>query len=268
MIAEADDFKTECAALATLLAPLTDPDFARATAFKGWTINDIMSHLYMGDTSARQTLEEPSVYAAARATRRKAQDSGMSLLEYQRNWVDGLHGAALAVAWQESSSRTAAAYAKADPKLRVKWVGPDMSARSSITARLMETWSHSQAIYDLLGQERQDHDGIRAIAHLGAITYGWTFQNRDESPPGPPPHIRLTAPSGSIWEWNADTAAPGELVTGPATDFCQVVTQTRNLADVGLTVTGPSATAWMTKAQCFAGPPNDPPAPGTRTRAQ
>lgn len=267
MIAEADDFKAEYTALAALLAPLNDADFKRATAFKGWTINDIMSHLFMGDTSARQTLEEPSAYAEARAVRRKAQDSGVTLLEYQSQWVDGLHGTALAAAWRDSAAKTAAAYAKADPKLRVKWVGPDMSARSSITARLMETWSHSQAIYDLLGKERQDHDGIRAIAHLGAITYGWTFQNRDEQPPGPPPLIRLTAPSGVIWEWNADKAEPGELVTGPATDFCQVVTQTRNLADVGLSVTGPNATAWMNKAQCFAGPPNDPPAVGLRKRA-
>lgn len=264
MIAEAKDFEAECAALATLLAPLSDADFARETAFKAWTINDIMSHLYMGDTSARQTLMEPDAYAEARAVRRKAQDNGETLLSYQRRWVDGLEGRALAAAWRVSSSKTAAAYADADPKRRVKWVGPDMSARSSITARLMETWSHSQAIYDLLGVVRQDHDGIRAIAHLGAITYGWTFQNRNEDPPGPPPHIRLTAPSGAIWEWNADKAAPGERVEGPATDFCQVVAQTRNIQDVNLTITGANANTWMAKAQCFAGPPNDPPAPGSR----
>ena len=31
-------------------------------------------------------------------------------------------------------------FAAADPKQRVQWFGPDMSVRSSITARLMETW--------------------------------------------------------------------------------------------------------------------------------
>ena len=139
-----------------------------------------------------------------------------------------------------------------------------MSARSSITARLMETWSHSQALYDVLGQDRVDGDRIRAVAHLGAITYGWTFANRGEDPPGPPPLIRLTAPSGTAWEWNAETAPANEIVVGLATDFCQVVTQTRNIADVNLSVTGKAATAWMNQAQCFAGPPNDPPAPGSR----
>jgi hypothetical protein len=42
------------------------------------------------------------------------------------------------------------------------------------------------------------------------------------------------------------------------------VTQVRNIADTGLTVTGAVATDWMSKAQCFAGAPETPPAPGTR----
>jgi hypothetical protein len=43
-----------------------------------------------------------------------------------------------------------------------------------------------------------------------------------------------------------------------------VVTQTRNLADTDLAVTGGIALQWLERAQCFAGPPEQPPAPGTR----
>lgn len=263
MVAEAADFARECEATYELLKPLSDADFARETLFKAWTINDVMQHLYMGDTRAHMTLTDPEAFAEAQAERDASRAAGETMREHQRRSVGSIEGQALLEAWRASSAKTAAAYAEADPKQRVKWVGPDMSARSSITARLMETWSHSQALYDLLGKERQDEDRIRAIAHLGAITYGWTFANRGEEPPGPPPLIRLTAPSGAIWEWNAE-APDGEIVEGPATDFCQVVAQTRNIADVNLTVSGASATAWMTQAQCFAGPPNDPPAPGSR----
>ena len=53
------------------------------------------------------------------------------------------------------------------PKKRVQWFGPDMSVRSSITARLMETWAHSQAIYDLLGQTRTNTDRIKNIVIMG-----------------------------------------------------------------------------------------------------
>ncbi len=264
MIAEATDFAKECEALDALLAPLEEADYARPTQFKGWTINDIMAHLLMGDMSARQTLLDPTGFVEASQRRQAALATGVSRFDYQRQATNNLAGPALRAAWRASSIETAKAYADADPKQRVKWVGPDMSARSSVTARLMETWSHSQAIYDLLGVERQDGDRIRAIAHLGAITFGWTFANREETPPGPAPHIRLTAPSGAIWEWNAERADAGERVAGAATAFCQVVAQTRNIQDVNLDVAGPVATAWIAKAQCFAGPPNDPPAPGTR----
>lgn len=36
-----------------------------------------------------------------------------------------------------------------------------MSGRSCIPARLMDTWSHGQTIYDLLGIERQDMDRMK-----------------------------------------------------------------------------------------------------------
>lgn len=47
-------------------------------------------------------------------------------------------------------------------------------------------------------------------------------------------------------------------------EFCQVVTQVRNIADTRLSVTGDIAQRWMAIAQCFAGPPENPPEAGTR----
>ena len=77
------------------------------------------------------------------------------------------------------------------------------------------------------------------------------------------PQVSLTLPSGAA-------AAFGEAgdnrISGSAVEFAQVVTQTRNIADTALSVTGPVATQWMEKAQCFAGPPETPPAPGSRHR--
>ena len=49
-----------------------------------------------------------------------------------------------------------------------------------------------------------------------------------------------------------------------AEEFCQVVTQVRNIKDVDLKVVGGDASEWMTIAQCFAGPAETPPAPGIR----
>jgi uncharacterized protein (TIGR03084 family) len=137
-----------------------------------------------------------------------------------------------------------------------------MSVRSSITARLMETWAHGQAIYDALGVERRDKDRIRNIAVLGVNTFGWTFRNRKLDVPAEVPYVKLTAPSGEVWEWNDPGAS--SRIEGPATAFCQVVTQTRNVADTSLRVEGNTAIKWMSIAQCFAGSPEQSPLPGTR----
>jgi len=130
------------------------------------------------------------------------------------------------------------------------------------TARLMETWAHGQEVYDLVGATREPTDRLKHVATLGVKTFGWTFANRKLSPPGPPPYVRLVAPSGAVWEWGEPSEA--ERVLGPALDFCLVVTQARNVADTALEVTGPVATRWMSIAQCFAGGAVDPPPPGTR----
>ena len=74
--------------------------------------------------------------------------------------------------------------------------------------------------------------------------------------------MRLVAPSGAIWEWNEPSET--DKVEGSALEFCQVVTQGRNVADTQLEYTGESATKWMPIAQCFAGGPADPPKPGER----
>jgi uncharacterized protein (TIGR03084 family) len=126
----------------------------------------------------------------------------------------------------------------------------------------METWAHGQEIYDLVNAPRTHSDRIKNVATIGVKTFGWTFGNRKLEPPGPPPYVRLTAPSGEIWEWNEPS--DDAWVRGDAVDFCQVVTQVRNIADTALEVNGPVANQWMAIAQCFAGGPVDPPKPGIR----
>ena len=82
---------------------------------------------------------------------------------------------------------------------------------------------------------------------------------------GPTARIRLTAPSGAIWEWHAHS--PDNLIEGCATQFCQVAAQTRHVKDTQLRVSGDIATRWIDIIQCFAGPPEEAPRPNTRFKA-
>ena len=265
MMQQAQDFLDESEALHALVAPLSEEELQQPTAFKGWTINTVIGHLHTWNYAADLSLRDAEAFEEFYAGVRPYSRAG-NLPEFEKKWRDGLEGRPLVAAWAAFFREMAQHFGAADPKARVAWAGPSMSVRSSITARLMETWAHGQEIYDILGKMRRNTDRIGNIVVLGVNTFGWTFQNRGEEPPAPMPHLVLTAPSGTVWTYGEEST--DERIEGLAEEFCQVVTQTRNIADTSLKVTGPVATAWMAKAQCFAGPPNDPPAPGTRTTKQ
>ena len=262
MLIEAYDFRDESDALYDLVAPLADADYDRVTLFRDWTINDVLQHLHFFNYVADLTLIDEAKFHRVYDELNAAREKSGSVVQATDELLGGLKGVALRDAWHSFLHEMADRFYAADPKQRLKWVGPSMSARSSISARLMETWSHAQEIYDLLGVKRINHDRIKSIAVMGMNTFGWTFINRKEEVPGPAPHVKLTAPSGEIWEWNPDNTT--DVIEGEAAEFCQVVTQTRNIADTKLLVTGDIANRWMAVAQCFAGPARNPPAPGTR----
>ena len=109
---------------------------------------------------------------------------------------------------------------------------------------------------------RQDKDHIKNGVVIGNNTFGWTFINRGEEVPQDKPFLRLTAPSGEVWDFNEPSNS--NYVEGLATEFGQVVTQCRNIDDTQLKVVGDTAKKWMAVAQCFAGPPRTPPPVGAR----
>ncbi|MGH9055887.1 MAG: hypothetical protein ACRDYY_08525, partial [Acidimicrobiales bacterium] len=53
---------------------------------------------------------------------------------------------------------------------------------------------------------------------------------------------------------NAPAAGPTDRIAGPALDLALVFTQRRHRSRTAVTVSGPTAEAWMAVAQAFAGP--------------
>jgi uncharacterized protein (TIGR03084 family) len=266
MLQQALDFREESEEMFALLDTLDEQAWEWKTQFKEWTLNDVIAHLHFGDYAADLSLRDPAAFMDFRRRFTAASKRGIGHLALTHQWLAGIRNRALLNRWHQFSQEMADRFGIADPKQRVQWFGPDMSVRSSITARLMETWAHGQAVYDRLGQTRQHTDRIKNIAVIGVNTFGWTFTNRGLEIPPEKPYIRLTAPSGVIWEWNQPNQE--NYIAGNAVEFCQVVTQVRSIADTALKVVGNTATSWMSLAQCFAGPPETPPAPGSRFRQE
>lgn len=261
---QAQDFLDESRALHALIAPLDSDAMRQPGQFKGWTFDEIIRHLHFWNRAAGQSLRDPDGFIAMRKAMIPQLARG-NLREFESQALDGLAGPELVTQWIAEAQSVAADFSAADPKARLPWVGPEMSARSSITARLMESWAHGQAIWDALGRDRIDSDRIANIVHIGLNTFGWTFRNRGLPVPESMPAIDLVLPSGA--RLTQGDAHAENRISGAAHEFCQVVTQTRNIADTGLIVHGPVAAQWMAIAQCFAGGPVDPPAPGTRFRS-
>lgn len=256
------DLRSEADELHAFLKTLDERDWNRSTQFMDWTPWDVVAHLHYFDRVSLLALTDEAAFVDRRKQMVESMSAGVTNREAARSDFDGLDSAALLTHWIETCHELAEELGSSEPKRRLPWFGPDMGVKMFTTARLMETWAHGQEIYDLKQATRPPTDRLQHIAVLGVKTFGWTFANRGLEPPGPPPYVRLVAPSGAIWEWNEPSES--ERVCGDALDFCQVVTQGRNVGNSALEVTGPIATRWMSIAQCFAGPPVEPPKLGAR----
>jgi uncharacterized protein (TIGR03084 family) len=256
------DLRAEADELHAFLQTLGDSDWSRPTPFKQWMPWDVVAHLHYFDRFSLLALGDVETFAAKREEMVASLVSGMSGAEITRRELGDLRAKDLLAAWHETCHEMAEKLGACDAKRRLPWFGPDMAARTFTSARYMETWAHGQDVYDLMHVRRTHTDRIQHIAVLGVKTYGWTFANRKLEVPGPPPYVRLVAPSGAIWEWNEPSES--SAVRGDALEFCQVVTQGRSFADTRLEAVGDAARRWMEIAQCFAGGPADPPQPGER----
>lgn len=254
------DLKTEHDELEDVLADLDEDQWLTPTPFLTWKIKDEIRHLaYFDDRAALAATDPDGFQRHLEEVITDWQAFEKTLQEVGRE----LSPEALLKWWREQRRIMLDALIRCDPKDRLPWYGPPMSALSFTTARLMETWAHAQDVFDTLRIKRTPTNRLRHIAHLGVRTFGWTYKNRGLEVPETTVRVALTAPSGDSWTWGPEDA--DQQIAGPAEDFCLVVVQRRHVADTALAVTGDVAQDWMLKAQCFAGPPADGPKPGQRT---
>jgi uncharacterized protein (TIGR03084 family) len=244
------DLAAETAELAEVLSMLAEPEWAQETPAAGWTIRDQAAHLAFFDDAAVLSATDPGRFRAeADALLTHRGDIGERVAQRFR----GQSGVEAFGWFQRARRQYLDVFGSLDPATTLPWYGPDMSAASSVTARLMETWAHGQDVVDTLGLVRRPTARLRHVAHLGVRTFGWSFRVHDRPVPDAPLRVELTGPDDDAWTWGPEDAA--DRVSGPAEDFCLVVTQRRNRADTALTATGPVANAWLDVAQAYAGSP-------------
>ena len=255
------DLKAEGERLWTAVSGLdesADGGWATPTPAPGWTVATQVAHLLWTDeaaTKAARSVEGEEAKAAWDAVVLLALADPTGFVDTEAHEVARLGPRGLLARWGGARDGLVAALRDFPAGQRMPWFGPPMSPASMATARYMETWAHSLDVYEALGTDYVPSDRIRHVAHLGVRTRDFAYGVHSQPPPAEEFRVELTAPSGETWAWGPQDAA--QRVTGPAYDFCLLVTQRRHRDDTTLVATGDDAEHWLGIAQCFAGPPGE-----------
>ncbi len=256
------DLAAEGDQLDAVVAALPAEGWAQPTPATGWTIAHQIAHLAWTDDVALLAVTDPE---------RFQRDAAHTLATNGTSYVDqaAADGAAqpvadLLVAWRAGRADLSRALAAIPDGTKLVWFGPPMSATSMATARLMETWAHGQDVIDALGLASTPSARLRHVAHLGTRTRDFAYLVNDRPVPAEPFRFELRGPDDDVWSWGPPDAA--QRVTGPALDFCLLVTQRRHRADLALQAVGADADEWLDIAQAFAGPPGGGRAPSRALR--
>lgn len=251
------DLEAESAELDELVAHLDAAGWATPTPAPGWTIAHQLGHLAWTDDLALRAVTDP---AAVRDSLARVAGDPYSFVDAAARQRAEQQPRQLLAGWREGRAALADALAGVPSGQKIDWFGPPMSAASMATARLMETWAHGQDVADALEVLRMPTARLRHVAHLGVRTRDFSYRVHGRTPPEQPFRVELTAPDGSQWEWGAAEAP--HRVTGPALDFCLLITRRRHRDDLALRAEGTAADEWLEIAQAFAGPPGDGRKPG------
>ncbi|MFD7322040.1 TIGR03084 family metal-binding protein [Streptomyces sp. NPDC059875] len=244
-----DDLRSESEEVDLLVRELSDDGWATPTPAAGWTIAHQIAHLAWTDRAALLAVTDPEAFAAEAE---KALAAAETFVDEGAEEGAALPPAELLARWRVGRERLQSALRAAPSGARFPWYGPPMSATSMGTARLMETWAHGQDVADALGVVREPTARLRHVAWIGIRARDYAYLVRGVTPPAEPFRVELTAPDGEEWVYGPQDAA--QKITGPALDFCLLVTQRVHRDDTALTAEGADAARWLTIAQAFAGP--------------
>ncbi|WP_028964106.1 TIGR03084 family metal-binding protein [Streptomyces thermolilacinus] len=245
-----DDLRDESEELDRIVAGVDAREWGRGTPAAGWTVAHQVAHLAWTDEVALMAVTDPDAFASHVA---EVAAGAYDFVDRAAEEGARVESSALLGRWRGGRQALWDALRGLPDGVRVPWYGPPMSGASLATARLMETWAHGQDVADALGVVRQPSARLRHVARIGWRARDYAYAVRGLTPPDQRFRVVLDAPDGTTWAYGPEDAE--QYVTGPALDFCLLVTQRAHRADLALRAHGPDADRWLDIAQAFAGPP-------------
>jgi enediyne biosynthesis protein E11 len=232
-----------------LVSDLDPPLWTTPTPAPGWTVAHQIAHLAATFRMAALATADPERFKALTAALSPDFNTNVD-----RAMADFLAEPpeVLLTRWRAERSRAERALGAVPPDHIVPWLVRPLPASVLAAAGMMELFGHGQDIADALGVRRGYTDRIGHIAAFAVRTWDFGYLARDTRPPDVRFRFELVAPSGKLWAFGPSDAA--QRITGPAADFCLLVTRRRHREDLALVATGPDADQWLDLAQAYRGP--------------
>jgi uncharacterized protein (TIGR03084 family) len=251
------DLTAEGEEIEAILAGLADDAWGQPTPAPGWTVAHQIAHLAFIFRLAGTAAAEPEVFKAM-----AAQAAGD--FEGAVNAALGLYlgdpPAVLLSRWREERDTAIKALAAVPGDQVVPWLVRPLPPAVLACAGLMELFAHGQDVADAVGVTREYTDRLWHLAWFATLTWDFGYQSRALPTPDVQFRYELTAPSGATWEFGPADAE--QRITGPAVDFCLLVTRRRHRDDLALKAVGRDAEHWLDIAQAYRGPAGEGRRPG------
>lgn len=246
MLTQIQDLAQEQAELESLLRGISPERWLAPTPAQGWDVRDQVSHLADTEEIAFDSLTGGPRRLAEEAKKFESPDA-FTLYGCERGRAKP--GEEVLAWWSGAAARTREAMATKDPKDRIPW-GLGMSARTFVTARLMETWAHGLDVRAALGVEPNLTARLKDVVWLIVSAFPYAFMVAKRERPAGDLLVELQAPGGGVWRFGPDGA--DNVITGDAGEFCRVGVQRMKRADAKtLRASGPLADAALDVARAF-----------------
>ncbi|GII02147.1 TIGR03084 family metal-binding protein [Planobispora takensis] len=245
-----------------LVAGLDAEQWKLPTPAPGWTIADQIAHLAFVFRLAATAAIDPEGFAAVTAEAQHDFDGAVNaaLKDYENDTPE-----VLLARWRAERETVVRGLAAVPPGQVVPWLVNPLPPIVLACAGIMEQFAHGQDIADALGVEPERTDRLRHLVVFAVLTRDFGYLSRGLTPPSAEFRFEITAPSGEVWAYGPEDA--DQRVSGPAVDFCLLVTRRRHRDDLAVTAVGEEADRWLDIAQAYRGPAGAGRTPGQFARA-
>ncbi|MGC5031218.1 TIGR03084 family metal-binding protein [Micromonospora sp. DT229] len=252
-----NDLSAESEALDAIVAKLSDDRWDISTPAAGWTIRHQIAHLAATFRLAGLAAAQPAAFQQM-----ASQLSG----DFDANVAAAMADfvveppAVLLSRWRAERASAEKALAAVPAGQPVPWLVRPLPAPVLAAAGMMEVFAHGRDVADALGIRRTPTDRLGHLVGFAVRTWDFGYLARGLTPPEVEFRFEITAPSGSLWAFGPAEAE--QRISGPAEDFCLLVTRRRHRQDLAVRAVGSDAEHWLDIAQAYRGPAGPGRSPG------